>query len=115
MKYLQSMARKSLKGDRDTHRVHSTKFKFIIIYITGSYHKRKKVLGEKCGKLRNSKPFNDDNGIVDNKQQKYIKQIAGASDEGRIKNEHMKQKMVYISIVMIFYSRHKGVSSRSYR
>ena len=36
------------------------------------YHKRKKLLEEKYSKLKNLKPYNDDNGIVDNKQQKYI-------------------------------------------
>ena len=36
-----------------------------------SHHKRKKLLEEKYGKLINLKPFNDDNGKVDNKQQKY--------------------------------------------
>ena len=46
-----------------------------------SYHKRKKLLEEKYGKLINLKPYNDDNGIVDNKQQKYIKQIIDISDE----------------------------------
>ena len=45
-----------------------------------SYHTRK-LLEEKYGKLMNLKPFNDDNGIVDNKQQKYIKQFIDISDE----------------------------------
>ena len=35
----------------------------------------KKMLEDKNGKLLTSKPLNDDNGIVDNKQQKYIKQL----------------------------------------
>ena len=34
-----------------------------------SYHKRKKLLEEKCGKLVILKPFNDDIRIVNNKQQ----------------------------------------------
>ena len=46
-----------------------------------SYHKGKKSLEEKYDKLINSKPFNDDNGIVDNTQHKYIKQVTGISDE----------------------------------
>ena len=40
-----------------------------------SYHKRKKLLEEKYGKLINLKPFNDDKGVVGNRQQKNIKQI----------------------------------------
>ena len=38
------------------------------------------MLEEKYGKSI-LKPYNDDNGIVDNKQQKYIKQIIDISDE----------------------------------
>ena len=45
MKDLQSMARKSLKGDGDTHRIYSTKLLiYCNIYIMDSLHKRKKVL-----------------------------------------------------------------------
>ena len=43
-----------------------------------SYHKGK-LLEEKYGKFL--KPYNGDNGIVYNKQQKYIKQITDISDE----------------------------------
>ena len=46
-----------------------------------SYHKRKRLLEEKYGKLTNVKPFNDDVGIVDNSQQKYIRQVTDISDE----------------------------------
>ena len=46
-----------------------------------SYHKRKKLLEEKYGKLINLKPYNDDVGIADIKQQKYVKQLQGISDE----------------------------------
>ena len=35
-----------------------------------SYHKRKKLLEEKCGKLIDLKPY-----FADNKQQKYVKQL----------------------------------------
>ena len=35
-----------------------------------SYHRGKKLLEEKYGKLTNVKPFNDDTGIVDTTQQK---------------------------------------------
>ena len=45
------------------------------------HHKRKKLLEEKYGKLIILKPYNDDNGIVDNKQQKYIKQVTETSEE----------------------------------
>ena len=45
-----------------------------------------KLLEEKHGKLIILKPYNDDNGVVDNgladnKQQKYIKQVIGISAE----------------------------------
>ena len=45
-----------------------------------SYHKRKRLLEEKYGKLLTLKPFNDDIGIVDkraiasHRQQKFVKQ-----------------------------------------
>ena len=38
------------------------------------YRIRKKLLEEKYGKLIDLKPYNDDNGIVDNKQQELVKQ-----------------------------------------
>ena len=47
----------------------------------GSYHEVKKMLEEKYGKLIILKPYTDDNGVVDNKQQKYIKQITDISAE----------------------------------
>ena len=46
-----------------------------------SYHKRKKLLEEKYGKLIILKPYNDDNGIVDNKQQEFVKQLQDITDE----------------------------------
>ena len=48
-----------------------------------SYHKRKKLLEEKYGKPIDLKPYNDDVGIADNKQQKSVKQVQDISD-GRI-------------------------------
>ena len=39
-----------------------------------SYHKRKK-LEEKYGKPINLKPYNDDVGVVDTKQQRFVKQL----------------------------------------
>ena len=38
-----------------------------------SYHKRKKLLEEKYGKLITLKPYSDDVGIADTKQQKFVK------------------------------------------
>ena len=46
-----------------------------------SYRKRKRLLEEKYGKWIHVKPFNDDIGIVDNSQHKYIKQILDITDE----------------------------------
>ena len=46
-----------------------------------SYHKGKKLLEEKYGKLITLKPFNDDVGIVNNKQQKSVKQLQDITDE----------------------------------
>ena len=43
------------------------------------YHTKK--LLEKYGRLINLRPFSDDKGVVDNKQQKYIKQIQDTTDE----------------------------------
>ena len=60
-----------------------------------SYHKRKKVPEEKHCKLMILRPFNDDNGIADNKQQKYIKQIADISDEEGLKLAHGSKDGLY--------------------
>ena len=46
-----------------------------------SYHKPKKLLEEKYGKLIILKPYNNDVGIADTKQQKYVKQLQDISDE----------------------------------
>ena len=46
-----------------------------------SYHKRKRLLEEKYGKLIVVKPFNDDIGIADNKHQKYVKKLQDITDE----------------------------------
>ena len=50
-----------------------------------SYHKRKKLLEEQYGKLINLKPLNGDSGIVDNKQQKFVKQLEDITDEEGLK------------------------------
>ena len=46
-----------------------------------SYHKPKKLLEEKYGKLINLKPYNDDVGVAENKHQKFVKQLQDISDE----------------------------------
>ena len=46
-----------------------------------SYHKRKKLLEEKYGKLINVKPYNDAIGIADNKHHKFVKQLQDITDE----------------------------------
>ena len=51
-----------------------------------SYHKRKKLLEEKYGKLINLKPYNDDVGIAGSKQQEFVKQLQGISDEEGMKS-----------------------------
>ena len=53
-----------------------------------SYHKRKKLLEEKYGKLINLKPYNDDVGIANNKQQKYVNQLQDISDEEGLKRAY---------------------------
>ena len=60
-----------------------------------SYHKRKKLLEEKYGKLGNPKPFNDDNGMVDNKQQKCIKQLQDITDEEGLKRAYEAKYGLY--------------------
>ena len=60
-----------------------------------SYHKRKKLLEEKYGKLIIVKPFNDDVGIADNKQQKYVKQLQDISDEEGLKRAYDTKDGLY--------------------
>ena len=53
-----------------------------------SYHKGKKALQEKYGKLITLKPLNDENAnhkIADNKHQNYVKQLQNTSDEEGLK------------------------------
>ena len=53
-----------------------------------SYHKRKKKLEEKYGKLINVRPYNDElanNKIASDKQQKYVKEIQDISDQEGLK------------------------------
>ena len=49
-----------------------------------SYHERT-ILEEKYGKLITLKPFNGDVGIVNNKQQKFVKQLQDITDEAGLK------------------------------
>ena len=60
-----------------------------------SYHKRKKLLEEKYGKLIIVKPFNDDVGIVDTKQQKNIKRLQDISDEEGLKRAYDTRDGLY--------------------
>ena len=58
-----------------------------------SYHKRKKVLEEKYGKLLVVKPYNDidkvENGaIASHRQQKHIKQLQDITDEEGLKRAY---------------------------
>ena len=101
MKDLQSMARKSIKGDGDTHRIYSTKLFNTYICIMDSYHKRKKVLEEKYCKLISFKPFNVDSGIVDKglgplpQQQKFVKQLQDITDEEGLKRAYETKGGLY--------------------
>ena len=60
-----------------------------------SYHKGKKLLEEKYGKLISSKPYNEDNGKVNNKQQKYIKQLQDITDEEGSKRAYETKDGLY--------------------
>ena len=59
-----------------------------------SYHKRK-ILEDKYGKSINVKPFNDDIGIADTQQQKYIKQLQDISDEEGLKRAYETKYGLY--------------------
>ena len=66
-----------------------------------SYHKRKRLLEEKYGKLINVKPFNDDGmGIADNtiashQQQKIVKQLQDITDEEGLKRAYETKDGLY--------------------
>ena len=60
-----------------------------------SYHKRKKLLEQKYGKSIIFKPYNDDNGIVDNKQQKSAKQLQDITDEEGLKRAYETKDGLY--------------------
>ena len=56
----------------------------------GSYHKRKKVLEEKHGKLLIN-TFNDDNGLVQN----FVKQLQDITDEEGLKRAYETTYALY--------------------
>ena len=64
-----------------------------------SYHKRKKLLEEKYGKLIAVKPFNDDgmgkNTIASHQQQKIVKQLQDISDEEGLKRAYETKNGLY--------------------
>ena len=60
-----------------------------------SYHKGKKVLEDKYGKLIILKPFNDDNGLADNSQQENVKQLQDISDEEGLKRAYETRDGLY--------------------
>ena len=60
-----------------------------------SYHKRKKILEYKYGKLIILKPFNGDIGIVNDKQQKFVKQLQDISDEEGFKKAYDTTYVLY--------------------
>ena len=61
-----------------------------------SYHKRKKLLEEKYGKLIVVKPFNDERVVIaSNRQQKLLKQLQDISDEEGLKRAYDTQDGLY--------------------
>ena len=67
-----------------------------------SCHKRKTSLEEKYGKLINLKPCNGDNGIVDNKQQKFVKQLQDITDEEGLKRAYETKDGLYQRLKKLF-------------
>ena len=63
-----------------------------------SYHKRKRILDEKYGKLIIVKPFNDAIGkstIASHRQQKIVKQLRDITDEEGLKRAYDTQDGLY--------------------
>ena len=61
-----------------------------------SYHKRKRLLEEKYGKLIVVKPFNDERVVIaSNRQQKLLKQLQDISDEEGLKRAYDTQDGLY--------------------
>ena len=67
-----------------------------------SYQKGKKLSEEKYGKSINVKPFNDDIGIVNIKQQKYIKQLQDITDEEGLKRAYETKDGLYQHYIKLF-------------
>ena len=63
------------------------------------YHKRKKLLEETYGKLIIFKPYNDDVGIANNKQQEFVKQLQNTTEEEGLKRVY-EQEMGYTSSII---------------
>ena len=59
------------------------------------YQKQKKLLEEKYGKLITLKPYNDDVGVADTKQRKYVKQLQDIPDEEGLKRAYDTRDGVY--------------------
>ena len=59
------------------------------------YHKRKKMLEETYGELITLKPFNDDVGIVDTQQQKFVKHLQDITDEDGLKRTYDTRDGLY--------------------
>ena len=61
-----------------------------------SYHKRKRILEEKHGKLISLKPLNDERVVIaSRRQQKLLKQLQDISDEEGLKRAYDKQDGLY--------------------
>ena len=85
-----------------------------------SYHKRKKLLEEKYGKLINlcapatRRPFNDDgigkNTVASHQQQKIVKQLRDISDEEGLKRAYGTRDGLYQHNKRNIHSRYKKPS-----
>ena len=74
-----------------------------------SYHKRKRILEDKYGKLIIAKPFNDAIGkstIASHRQQKIVKQLRDISDEEGLKRAYDTKDGLYQHYNELMYSRY---------
>ena len=61
-----------------------------------SYHKKKRILEEKYGKLISIKPLNDERVVIaSHRQQKLLKQLQDISDEEGLKRAYDTQDGLY--------------------
>ena len=74
-----------------------------------SYHKIKNMLDDKYGKLINLKPFNDDNVIVDNGQQEFVKQLQDITDEEGLNRAYETTYDSYQHYIKLFIAGTKDV------